>query len=125
MKVAISVTDNSLDADIDPRFGRCAFLIVVESDTMEIVGGGRNEFAAAPGGAGTQTAQRAAQLGAEAILTGNLGPNAYNVLKAAKIRTITGVSGPARQAVQDFLEGKLRETQGATAPPHAGMGGMR
>ena len=123
MRVAISTTENSLDATVDPRFGRCAFLIVVDTDTMEIVGGGRNEFATAPGGAGTQTAQQVARLKAEAVLTGNIGPNAYNVLKAAGVRTFTGVSGPVRQAVQDFLAGTLRETRGATAPPHAGMGG--
>ena len=122
MKVAISATDNSLDAAVDPRFGRCAYLIVVETDTMEVIGGGRNEFAAAPGGAGTQTAQQVAELGAEAVLTGNVGPNAFNILKAAKVRILTGASGPARQAIQDFLNGKLRETGGATVPPHAGIG---
>lgn len=123
MRVAISASENSLDASVDPRFGRCAFLLVVESETMEIVGGGRNEFAAAAGGAGTQTAQQVAQLKADAVLTGNVGPNAYNVLKAAGVRTFTGVSGPVRQALQDLQQGKLRETRGATAPPHAGMGG--
>ena len=123
MRVAMSATGDTLDASIDPRFGRCAFLILVDTDTMEVIGGGRNEFAAASGGAGTQTAQQVAQLKAEAVLTGNIGPNAYNVLKAAGVRTFTGVSGPLRQALQDLQEGNLRETSGATAPPHAGMGG--
>ena len=122
MKVAISVKENQLDAAVDPRFGRCAHLIVVDTDTMEIVGGGRNEYADAAGGAGTQTAQWVIQLGAEALLTGNLGPNAFNVIKAGKIRMFTGVSGTARDAVKEFLDGKLTETHAATSPRHAGMG---
>ena len=123
MKVAISVNENSLDAEVDPRFGRCAYLIVVDTESLELIGGGKNEFASAPGGAGTQTSQWVAELGVEAVLTGNIGPNAWNILRAAKIKTYTGAAGTVRQAIQNFLEGKLQETGGATAPPHSGMRG--
>ena len=122
MKIAVSSSDNSLDAAVDPRFGRCAYLLIIDSQTSEIVGGGRNEFAAAGGGAGTQTAQWAIREGAEAVLTGNVGPNAYNVLRAGKIKVYAGVSGLVRVAIARLNNGELRETPSSTAPPHSGMG---
>ena len=121
MKIAVSASDNSLDAAVDPRFGRCAYLLIIDSQTSEIVGGGRNEFAAAGGGAGTQTAQGAIREGAEAVLTGNIGPNAYNVLRAGKIKVYAGVSGSVRDAIVRLNKGELRETPSSTAPPHSGM----
>lgn len=121
MKIAVSASDNSLDAAVDPRFGRCAYVLIVDSQTNEIVGGGQNEFAAAGGGAGTQTAQWVIREGAEVVLTGNIGPNAYSVLRAGKIKVYAGVSGSVRNAIARMNKGELRETAGSTAPPHSGM----
>ena len=121
MKIAVSASDNSLDAAVDPRFGRCAYVLIIDSQTSEIVGGGRNEFAAAGGGAGTQTAQWAIREGAEAVLTGNIGPNAYNVLRAGKIKVYAGVSGSVRDVIVRLNKGELREIASSTAPPHSGL----
>lgn len=121
MKVAVSVEKKSLDAAVDPRFGRCAQMILVDTETMEIVGGGPNEAATAPGGAGTLAAQWVADLGAEAVVTGNVGPNAFNVLNAAGIHVFTNAKGTAREAIQSFLENKLGETSEPTAPRKSGM----
>jgi predicted Fe-Mo cluster-binding NifX family protein len=122
MKVAISASAESLDASVDPRFGRCAYLLVVDTATDQIVSGGRNEVASAAGGAGTQTAQWIIEQGAEAVLTGNLGPNAFQVLQAGKVRCHTGVAGTVRDALAAFGRGELHETTANTVPPHSGMG---
>lgn len=122
MRVVISASAESLDAPVDPRFGRCASLIVVDTETREIVGGGRNAFAAQAGGAGTQAAQWVVEQGAGAVLTGNLGPNAFQVLQAGRVRCLTGVSGTVREALDAFDRGELRETSSSTVPPHSGMG---
>lgn len=121
MKVAITVTENSLDANIDPRFGRCAYMILVDSESGEVLEGGENEFANAAGGAGTQTAQRVANWGAEAVLTGNVGPKAHGVLKAAGINVYTGLSGTAHDALEAFKAGKLDRTDNPTVDAHFGM----
>ncbi len=121
MKIAVSASDNNLDTMVDPRFGRCAYLLIVDSQTGEIVSGGRNEFAAAGGGAGTQTAQWAIREGAEVVLTGNVGPNAYNVLRAGKVKVYAGVSGSVRDAIARLNKGELSEISNSTVPPHSGM----
>jgi predicted Fe-Mo cluster-binding NifX family protein len=115
MKVAVSATQPGLDAEIDPRFGRCQYFIIVEPDTMqsEVV---ENSSAMATGGAGISAAQMIAGRGVEAVLTGNCGPNAYQVLSAAGIRVITGVSGKVREAVQSYKSGQLQPG----SPPDAG-----
>ncbi|MBN1476415.1 NifB/NifX family molybdenum-iron cluster-binding protein [Candidatus Sumerlaeota bacterium] len=122
MKVAISASADSLDANVDPRFGRCASLLIVDTETGEIVGGGRNAFASEGGGAGTQAAQWVIEQGAEAVLTGNLGPNAFQVLRAGKVRCLISVSGSVRDALAAFGRGELREASSNTVPPHSGMG---
>ena len=98
MKVAITATGPTLDADIDPRFGRCQYFIIADPDTMEFEAL-ENPGAMAGGGAGVSTAQTIASKGVEAVLTGNCGPNAYQVLSAADIKVVTGVSGKVRDAI--------------------------
>jgi predicted Fe-Mo cluster-binding NifX family protein len=121
MKIAITATAASLDADIDPRFGRCQYFIIVDPETMqfEIL---ENSGAMAGGGAGISTAQMVISKGVEAVLTGNCGPNAYEVLEAAGIKVVTGVSGKTRQAIEDYRSGKLKATSQPNVPGHFGMG---
>ncbi len=124
MKLCISATASGLDAQVDPRFGRCQYLTFVDTDTMacESI---ENPNITASGGAGIQAAQLAAGKGVAAVLTGNLGPNAYNALQAAGITMITGVSGTVRDVVAAWNNGELKSTtSGRTAASHAGMGGM-
>ena len=87
MKIAISSTELSPNAWVDFRFGRCrCFAIVdVEADTWDYID---NEAAALGGGAGLQAAQMIADTGVDAVITGNLGPNASSVLEAAGIKTV-------------------------------------
>lgn len=113
----------SLDSQIDPRFGRCQYFVIVDSNTMNFEAF-PNTSQTATSGAGIQAAQIIANKGAKLVLTGSIGPNAYQVLSSAGIEIITGVSGTVREAVERFKSGQLRET--ATAPTTAmgfGMGG--
>jgi predicted Fe-Mo cluster-binding NifX family protein len=92
MKIAISATGASLDADTEPRFGRCSYFIIADPETLEFEAM-NNAAAMAAGGAGISAAQAIVDEGVQAVLTGNCGPNAYQVLSAAGIQIMTGVSG--------------------------------
>ncbi len=122
MKVVVSATGEDLDAQIDPRFGRCQYFIIVDIDTMDYKAVS-NESAMATGGAGIQAAQKVASMGVGAVITGNIGPNAFQTLSASGIRIITGASGIVRHAIDKFKKGGLANTSQPTVPGHYGMGG--
>lgn len=115
MKIAISATNERLDAQIDPRFGRCPYFVIVETETMKIEAI-PNLSQNVPSGAGIQAAQTVASKGAKVVLTGNIGPNAFQALSSAGINVVTGVFGTVKEAVERFKSGQL---QGTTAPSTA------
>ena len=121
MKIAISATSPSLDAEVDPRFGRCRYFVIVDPQSMEFEALD-NTHAMAAGGAGISTAQMIAGKGVEVVLTGNCGPNAYETLSAAGIRIVTGVTGRVRDAVEAYKAGKLRPNAQPSVGSHYGMG---
>jgi len=106
VKIAVSALAPYLDADIDPRFGRCQYFVVVDPDTMKF-DTIENSSASAGGGAGIATAQTLSGKGIEAVITGNCGPNAYEALAAANIKVVSNVSGKVRDAIQNYKSGKL------------------
>jgi len=122
MKIAISATAPELDAEVDPRFGRCQYFIIADPETMEFEAVD-NSSAMAAGGAGISAAQGIAGKVVQAVLTGNCGPNAYQVLSAADIQVITGVSGKVKDAVEGYRSGKFQTSASANVPDHFGMGG--
>jgi predicted Fe-Mo cluster-binding NifX family protein len=121
MKIAITANGPALDAGIDPRFGRCQYFIIVDPETMQFQAL-ENSGAMAGGGAGISTAQMIAGKGVEVVLTGNCGPNAYEVLSAAGIKVITGVAGKVQDAVQGYKSGKFQSSSQPNVPGHFGMG---
>jgi predicted Fe-Mo cluster-binding NifX family protein len=121
MKIAISATGANLDAEVDPRFGRCQYFIIADPETMEFEAMS-NSSAAASGGAGIAAAQAVAAKGIEAVLTGNCGPNAHSVLSAAGVKIVTGVSGKVSDMIKDYRAGKLTTSAQANVPDHYGMG---
>ena len=123
MKIAVSSTAPDLDAQVDPRFGRCQYFVIADSDTMEFEGV-ENTNMMAGGGAGIATAQMIANKGAQVVLTGNCGPNAYQTLSAAGIQVITGASGTVRDALDGFRTGKFEATTQPNVDAHFGTGGM-
>jgi len=122
MKVAISATGSTLDADVDPRFGRCQYFIIADTETLqfEVV---ENSSAAASGGAGISAAQAIVGKGVKAVLTGNCGPNAYEVLSSAGIQVVAGVSGKIKEAIEIFKSGKFQSSSQPNVPGHFGTGG--
>jgi predicted Fe-Mo cluster-binding NifX family protein len=121
MKIAVSSTGPELDDRVDPRFGRCAYFLIVDPDTFDFEAIA-NGAAGLGGGAGIQAGQLVANQGAQAVITGNVGPNAAQTLSAAKLEVYVGALGTVRDAVQHFKEGKLQKTAGATVDDHFGMG---
>ena len=121
MKICVSASSDSLDANVDSRFGRCPYFVVVDSETMEF-SAILNDSNNAAHGAGIQAAQTAANMGVKVVITGNVGPNAFNVLSATGIKIVTGVSGSIRDAVEKYKSGQLKETGNPTVGGHFGMG---
>ncbi|HEY55165.1 MAG TPA: dinitrogenase iron-molybdenum cofactor biosynthesis protein, partial [Dehalococcoidia bacterium] len=121
MKIAISATGQSLDAEVDPRFGRCQYFIIADPQTMEFEAVD-NSSAMAAGGAGISAAQAIAGKGVEAVLTGNCGPNAYQVLSSAGIQVITSVSGKVKDVIESYRSGEFKTSSQPNVPDHFGMG---
>lgn len=121
MKIAVSAMNTDLDSQVDPRFGRCQYFIIVDSDTLEYESI-ENPNVGAVGGAGIQSGQLISGKGAQVILTGNVGPNAFQALSAAGLQIITGVTGSVKSAIQRFKSGQLQPIGRATVPDHFGMG---
>lgn len=109
MKIAISATQPSLEGEVDPRFGRCRYFIVVDPETTEFETL-ENPNAEAVGGAGVATAQFVASQGVKEIIAGSLGPNAHQVLAAAGIKMLTGISGKIRDVLEAYKAGQLQPT---------------
>jgi predicted Fe-Mo cluster-binding NifX family protein len=121
MKVAVSACGGTLDAAIDPRFGRCSTFLLVETDTMSVEAID-SDSGSLGGGAGIRTAQLVANKGARAVLTGNCGPNAYQTLRAAGIDVIVGCSGTVADVIARFKSGALRPAAAPNVASHSGTG---
>lgn len=121
MKVVVTSSGAGLDAPASPVFGRCRAYVFVDTESMEAETL-ENPAMNAAGGAGIQAAQFVVEQGAEAVITGNVGPNAYNVFQAAKVPCYLLEEGSVREAVEAFKEDRLQPAGGATGPAHAGMG---
>jgi len=121
MKVAVTSVGPSLDDQVEPRFGRCTYFLIVDPETMELETL-KNPNVAAGGGAGIQSAQLMAERGVQAVLTGNCGPNAFQVFNASGIQVIVGISGLVRQAVEQFKAGVFTEARQANVESRFGTG---
>ena len=119
MKIGISSIGNSMESKLDVRFGRCSFFAVVDIDTREskyIA----NSAQTASGGAGIDAAQVMIDNDVDVVITGNMGPNAFNVMTNAEIKVYRCSSVPVKMAVQLFENAKLQQITEA-GPAHAGM----
>ena len=119
MKVVVSATGDDLDAAVSPVFGRCPFYLFVDTESMEwsVVA---NPAVGASGGAGIQAAQFVLEKGAKAVLTGNVGPNAMDVLNTAGVGVYPVALGSVREAVEAFRAGSLPKVVEATVPADTG-----
>jgi predicted Fe-Mo cluster-binding NifX family protein len=120
MNICITSEGNTLDSAVDPRFGRCKYFIIIDSDNMKYEAIA-NTSIGFTGGAGIQSAQLIASQGVKAVLTGNVGPNAFQTLQAAKIDIYTGISGSVKEALALYKTGKLKTTTSASVGSKSGM----
>ena len=123
MKIAVTATGPTLDDQVEARFGRAPYFLVVDPETWELEAL-ENPNIALGGGAGIQSAQLLAEKEVQAILTGNCGPNAFQTFGAAGIQVIVGLSGPVRQAVEQYQAGTLNEASGPSVESKFGVSGQ-
>ena len=124
-KIAVSCDEPSLDAAVDPRFGRAGGFLLVDSDTMEFTYIQNGQAQTMARGAGIQAAETVAQAGAQVVLTGFVGPKAFQALTAAGVQIgqeLTDLT--VRQAVQRYLDGQVPLADAHNSPAHSG-GGQR
>jgi predicted Fe-Mo cluster-binding NifX family protein len=108
-----------LEAVVDPRFGRAAAFVVLDTDTGTVRALDNREASGAGQGAGIQAARLMADQGIHVVLTGYCGPNAFRALHAAGVRVYTGLTeGTVREAVERFQAGRLHEAAEADVQPH-------
>jgi predicted Fe-Mo cluster-binding NifX family protein len=107
MKIAVTSTGTNLDSEVDPRFGRAPYFLIVDSETFEFEVLDNKENFNALKGAGIQAAGMVSKKGPEVLLTGFCGPNAFKAVSAAKIGVANNAGGTVREAVQAYLDGKL------------------
>jgi len=121
MEIAVSSDGTTLESNVDPRFGRCPYYIIydTESDEFKSV---ENKSGQAAGGAGIQAAQTILDMKVESVITGNIGPNAFRVLSAASIKVYSGATGSVKDAVEKFKKGEYQQTTGPDVGSHFGMG---
>lgn len=118
MKVAVTAKGTSLESEVDQRFGRAKYLIVVDTDTDQIDVQDNEVNLNAAQGAGIQTAQNLAGVGVSAVLTGHVGPNAFRTLSAAGIEAYTGLQGTVVDAIEEFKTGNLNPVDSADVEGH-------
>ncbi len=121
MKIAITSAGTDLNSNVDPRFGRTPYFLIVDTDTMQFEAI-ENPNVNAMGGAGIQSAQLVANKGVEVVLTGSCGPNAFQTLQAAGTKVITGVVGTVSEAIERYKSGQLNPITGPNVGSHYGMG---
>jgi len=120
MKIAVTSTGSTLDDNVEPRFGRCSYFLIIDTDTMQVEAI-ENPNMALGGGAGIQSAQLMSEKCVTTVLTGNCGPNAFNVFGQAGIQVIAGISGPVRIAVEQFKAGIVYPALAPNVASHFGM----
>ena len=120
MKICISSTGKDMNSQIDPRFGRCAYFIIVQTDDMRFEAV-ENTYKSLGGGAGIQAANFIHSKDVQTVLTGNCGPNAMNVFSECNIPVITGQAGSINDAVARFKAGGLTPSVHPTVDEKAGL----
>ncbi|NJB66552.1 putative Fe-Mo cluster-binding NifX family protein [Desulfobaculum xiamenense] len=118
MKIAITSQGNSLDSSIDPRFGRAAGFVIVDTETGETSFADNAQNLSLPQGAGIQAAQNVAATGAKAVITGHVGPKAFLALEKGRIDIYLGAQGTVAQALEAFKAGQLDKADSADKEGH-------
>ncbi len=119
MRVAVSALGTTLDDRVDERFGRAAYILMVDPETLEFEAVDNQANRNAMQGAGLGTAEAVASRGVEAVITGHLGPKAFKALSVAGVSGYGATGMIVRDAVKAFGEGRLESLGEGEA--HAGL----
>lgn len=122
MKIIISSTGKTLESEIDPKFGRCTYFLSIEIEDKKIKDfkAIENTAKAQMGGAGITAAEIVANQKPDAVITTNLGPRAFSVFKQFGIK-IYNAEGKIKDAIEKFIQGKIKKMDDATGPQHMGL----
>ena len=117
MMICLTAAGADWDAASQPNFGRAPYFLFIDADA-ETIDAVKN----VPGahGAGVQAAQTVASRGATAVVTGSVGPNAFQGLSAAGIEVFVGATGTVRQAFDAYRAGELQRAGAPTGQRHGG-----
>jgi len=118
MKIAVTAQDGDIEGNVDQRFGRAPWFLIIDTETMEYEAVENVQSMNLPQGAGIQSAQNVAAKKPAAVLTGNCGPNAFKVLQAAGVEVVVGVSGKIKDAVQAYIKGEYTVAGEANVEGH-------
>jgi len=118
MRIAITAQGQDLSSQLDQRFGRAKWLIVVDTETGGFQAHDNIVNLNAAQGAGIQTGRNVADLGADAVITGNLGPNAFKTLNAANVKVFLAKKQTVQQAIDSHKAGELKEVDQANVEGH-------
>jgi len=120
MKICITAEGKDLNSNVDPRFGRCQNFIIADTDTLaiEVI---ENPNIESMGGAGIQSAQLVASKQVKAVVTGNVGPNAFQTLQAAGVEVFTGASGTVKEAIEKYKKGEFKANSSPSVSSHSGI----
>ncbi|MBU0465478.1 MAG: NifB/NifX family molybdenum-iron cluster-binding protein [Proteobacteria bacterium] len=118
MKIAVTSKGRDLDSKVDPRFGRAAYILIIDTATLEfeVIDNAKN--ANSFKGAGIQAAASISEKNAEVLLTGFCGPNAFKTLGAANVKVVSDIAGIVRDAVKNFNKGNISFTDAANVEGH-------
>ncbi len=118
MKVAITAKGNDLKSEVEPRFGRCQWFLLVDIDTNEVEVIDNTENVNRAGGAGIGATELIASKGAEALITGHCGPNAFTTLNAAGIKVFLGGQGRVEEMLEKLKKGELQAVEAPDVKGH-------
>lgn len=118
MKIAVSSRGPLLTSEVDPRFGRAAYIMIVDLETSKFEALDNNVNLNAFKGAGIQTATMVVDKGAEVLMTGYCGPKAFQVLEAAGVKVVNDAQGTVSETLEKFKTGTVEYSTGANAEAH-------
>ena len=118
MRIAISSTGKDLDSNLDPRFGRAAYFIILDSETMDFKAVENTQNLSLPQGAGIQAGKKVTDHHVDALITGHCGPKAFKVLQSAGVKIALGANGKVTDAIDQFQNGELEIASEADVKGH-------
>ena len=118
MRIAVTALGPGIEADVDPRFGRARYFVMVDTQGGSVTSVDNTVNLDAAQGAGIQAGRKIVELGAEVVLTGHVGPKAFDTLQAGDVRIFTGAAGKVVEAINAFQAGQLSAAEASDVQGH-------